>query len=265
MGRVITETVEIPSLGREKRLHVYLPDGAGTGNRSYPVLYMQDGHNLFDAKDSAFGSSWEVGQTLDAWERKTGENCIVVGIDCPSLLRFDEYSPWKNEHPESLPAVFRCGRVLGGEGEAYAAWFLGDLKKRIDSRYPTDRETTWLAGSSMGAVISLYAGFRHAENVRKIGAFSPAAWFAEASLLEFLARSARPEVGVWVDVGTAETSDPNDPSFPEQYLSGARKIRQALENRGTRELVYREIPGGIHHESAWAERFPGFVRWLFQA
>lgn len=265
MGRVITETVRIPSLGREKRLHVYLPDGAETGNRSYPVLYMQDGHNLFNADDAAFGTSWEVGMTLDAWERKTGRSCIVVGIDCPSLSRFDEYSPWKNEHPESLPEVFRCGRVLGGEGEDYADWFLGELKDSIDSRFPTDPKTTWLAGSSMGAVISLYAGFRHPGTVRKIGAFSPAAWFAETSLLDFLGRSARPEISVWVDIGTAETSDPKNPSFPEIYLSGARKIRQVLENRAVRELVYREIPGGIHHESAWAERFPGFVRWLFQA
>lgn len=265
MGRVITETAEIPSLGRNKRLHVYLPDDAQTESRLYPVLYMQDGHNLFEARDAAFGVSWNVGAVLDDWERKTGTNCIVVGIDSPSLLRFDEYSPWKNERPENLPEAFRCGRLLGGEGEAYADWFLGELKARIDSRYPTDPDRTWLAGSSMGAVISLYAGFRHPETVRKIGAFSPAAWFAETSLLDFLQRRTRPDIGVWLDVGTAETSDPKDPSFPDTYLSGTRKIRQALETGGIRDLVYREIPGGIHHESAWADRFPGFVRWLFQA
>lgn len=265
MGKVIAASARIPALNREKGLHVYLPEGAVSGNRRYPVLYMQDGHNLFEAKDAAFGASWRVGETLDEWEGRTGRNCIVVGIDCPSLSRFDEYSPWKNEHPEALPEVFRTGRILGGEGEIYAEWLLGDLKARIDAEYPTDPKTTWMAGSSMGAVISLYAAFRFPGIVGKVGAFSPAVWFAEDSLLHFLAASVSPETGIWLDVGTEETSDPRDPEFPGIYLSGARKILEVLEKRNVSELVYREIPGGIHHESAWAERFPGFVRWLFES
>jgi predicted alpha/beta superfamily hydrolase len=117
----------------------------------------------------------------------------------------------------------------------------------------------------MGAYLSLYAGFLHPGTFARIGVFSPALWFAEASMLEFLANRKEPYPDVWLDVGTDETSDETDPGFPRIYLSGARRIRDLLTDKGVRNLAYREIPGAVHSETAWAARFPDFVHWLFQA
>jgi predicted alpha/beta superfamily hydrolase len=264
MGKVIQASYPISQWNREKSLHIYLPEIAEIPSAGFPVLYMHDGHNLFDPETSAFGSTWKVRETLEEWEKKSGTGMIVVGIDCPSIERFDEYSPWPNAEPDRLPPAFRIGRRLGGKGETYAKWIIHELKPWIQTHFPVDPSRTWMAGSSMGAVISLFTAFRFPGKIPKIGAFSPAAWFAEAELLSFLRNHANSAVGVWLDVGTAETSDPENPSFPEIYLSGARKIREVLTQAPIRNLAYREIPGAIHHETAWAERFPDFIRWLFR-
>ncbi|HOW37548.1 MAG TPA: alpha/beta hydrolase-fold protein [Bacillota bacterium] len=262
MGQVIRASFWVSKWNREKSLHIYLPEIAEMPLSGFPVLFMHDGHNLFDPETSAFGSTWKVKETLEAWEKTSGIGIIVVGIDCPSIHRFDQYSPWPNADPEHLPPAFRIGRRLGGEGETYAEWIVSELKPWIQSHFPVDSSRTWMAGSSMGAVISLYTAFRFPGAIQKIGVFSPAVWFAEEELLAFLRNHENSEIGVWLDVGTEETSDSQNPAFPEIYLSGARKIHEIFTGVRIRDLRYREIPGGIHHETAWAERFPEFIRWL---
>jgi predicted alpha/beta superfamily hydrolase len=264
MGTLIMEKTRISSLNREKNMHIFLPSGYSAFSGGYPVLYMHDGHNLFDPSTSAFGAVWKVGETLDRMEKATGKACIVVGIDCPSPTRYDEYSPWPNPRMRDFHPSFPETRPVGGEGAAYVDWILQELKPDIDRRFRTEPSLTWMAGSSMGGLISLFAGFRHPEILSKIGVFSPAAWFAETELLKYLENLPYPDLGVYLDIGTAETSDAARPDFPEIYLSGARRIRKILEQNGQKNFWYREIPGGIHHETAWADRFPDFVGWLMK-
>lgn len=143
----------IPVMGgrRPRRVYVYVPEEARENPEArFPVLYMFDGHNVFFDADATYGKSWGMGDYLD----RTGTGLIVVGIDCNHRApngRLCEYSPFDFEDPE-------FGRVKG-RGKRFMDWLVEVLKPEIDRRYPTlpERETTWIAGSSMGGLMSLYA------------------------------------------------------------------------------------------------------------
>ncbi len=262
MANIELHMISIPALGRTKRVFVCLPADLGKGVRR-PVLFMQDGHNLFDPRDTAYGASWNVHQALDRLSRAGLSAPIVVGVDGGSPHRFDEYSPWVSTNLGTVKALLGDG-PHGGEGAAYVDWLADDLKPFIDKTYPTDPDRTWIAGSSMGGLISLYAACRRPETFSKIGAFSPAVWFAETESLACLSTSFPADAGAYVDIGTMETSDPANPAFPTIYLDGARRVRDALRKRGVADLLYVEDEGAIHHESAWERRFPRFLRWLLE-
>jgi len=262
MSKIIVETTFITKLNRPKTVHIYLPTGYD-GSTRFPVLYMHDGHNLFDASTSAFGTIWNVHQSLDKIEQETGMNLIVVGIDCPSPKRFDEYSPWINHEMREYKSYLQQDSA-GGEGEQYIDWLVRELKPSIDRRYCTNPNLTYLAGSSMGGLISLYAGYRYPDVFHKIGVFSPAVWFAKQSLLDYLDQSFDNRLGVYLDIGTAETSNASVTGFPKIYLTGARAVRDLLQKKGIRDLLYVEAEGEVHSEAAWAKRFPNFAQWILK-
>ena len=156
----IIEAFPAPELGGTRRLWLYLPPGYDTSDRRYPVLYMHDGQNLFDVATS-FAGEWEVDESLDALVREGRlPGLIVVGIDNAGDARLDEYSPWRDR---------QLGK--GGRGDAYAAFLIRTLKPHVDRTWRTlpDAAHTGIAGSSMGGLISLYAGLRHPEVFGRIG------------------------------------------------------------------------------------------------
>ncbi|MBI5958142.1 MAG: alpha/beta hydrolase, partial [Chloroflexi bacterium] len=159
----VCEAVYSPQLDNQRRLFVYLPPSYGQTGRRYPVVYMHDGQNLFDAALS-FSGEWQVDETLEALSAE-GIEAIVVGI--PNLdgeitgARLDEYGPF--------PSVLRGGR--GGRGAEYVAFIADTVKPLIDADFRTlpDRDHTSTAGSSMGGLISLYAFFARPEVFSRAG------------------------------------------------------------------------------------------------
>jgi enterochelin esterase-like enzyme len=120
-----------------RHVDVYLPKGYDpSGSTRYPVLYMHDGQNLFTTETAYGGVEWRIDEVIDSLQLKA----IVVGI-WNSPKRFDEYAP------------------LGAMSDAYLRFLVTELKPFIDSTYATkpDRENTFIMGSSMGGLISLYA------------------------------------------------------------------------------------------------------------
>lgn len=263
MSQVIVLEMELTVLKRQKTLHIYLPSGYAESTKRYPVLYMHDGHNLFDLKTSAFRAIWDVHHSLDEIESRSGQNMIVVGIDCPSDQRFNEYSPWVNVHIHDAIS-YLSNDQYGGEGDCYLEWIVKDLKPYIDNQYRTDPDKNWMAGSSMGALISLYAACRYPNVFRKIGAFSPAVWFAESELLACIKTNLSSDTAVFLSIGTNETSDNSRPDFPLIYRFGARKIFASLQKKGIQNIKYIEYENGIHSERSWAVQFPDFARWLLE-
>ncbi|HEU4470319.1 MAG TPA: alpha/beta hydrolase-fold protein [Flavisolibacter sp.] len=161
---VIDTAFFIPQLNRHRRVWIYLPaQYAGSGER-YPVVYMQDGQNVFDEASSAYGE-WGVDEALDSLPAGRRQ-AIIVAIDNGGSKRINEYAPYDME---------RFGK---GEGDMYVDFLAKTLKPYIDRNYRTKkgRDHSFVAGSSMGALISFYAVLKYPGVFGGAGIFSPAFW-----------------------------------------------------------------------------------------
>jgi predicted alpha/beta superfamily hydrolase len=247
-------------LGNTRTILVYLPAGYDEEpERRYPVLYMQDGQNLFDAATAYIGVEWSVDETLTRMIASGNvEPLIVVGISNTADRAF-EYAP-------------AADRARGGGGaNLYADFVVHDLKPFIDRTYRTKpgREHTGVMGSSLGGLVSLFLAWEHPEVFSKVGAMSTSYGWAEGQILSYIeGRPAPVGVRVWLDMGTAEDqTDRNADGVPD-IIERHRAMRDVLMEKGLsipRTLRYVEDEGGVHNERAWAARFPRAVEFLFPA
>ncbi|MDD5293705.1 MAG: alpha/beta hydrolase-fold protein, partial [Candidatus Izemoplasmatales bacterium] len=215
MSHIIGKRVFASILGYEKRLQIYLPDDL-SDERPIPLIIMHDGHNLFDPETAAFGVTWEAKAALNQIAQ-TGHPMIVVGIEADPDRRFDEYAPWESTTlPQLMPWL--GDRVYGGKGADYIKWIVEELMPDIQASYPIDPSCISLAGSSMGGYISLYGGFKYPDVFSHVGCFSPAVWFNETGLSDFIQTHFASHLALYLDMGTDETSNPEVDDFPRIYL-----------------------------------------------
>lgn len=266
MYRIENFTIHIGELGRDRTVRVYLPGDYDEEDKRYAVLYMHDGQNLFSEETASFGEAWRIQNALSKIEQEGRNGIIVVGIDCNlEGGRPDEYSPWVNEKlAEFIPSSsLQSG---GGEGDLYVEFLVKTLKPLIDTKYRTlkDRSNTFIAGSSLGAFISLYAGYKYKEIYSVIGAFSTAAWFKKDKLMEFIRDNFKKGTKVYLDVGTNETSDRKNEDFNSIYLKDTKDIAKLLLELGqdSEDLKLIIDEGAKHSETAWRTRFPLFLEWV---
>jgi predicted alpha/beta superfamily hydrolase len=237
----------------DRAVSVYLPPQyLESKERRFPVLYLQDGQNLFDGRTSYIaGKTWNANTTADRLtEAGEIEPVILVGIANTGLRRMAEYTPTRD---------FKMG---GGEGRSYGRLLIEELKPWIDSAYRTlpEAKNTGLGGSSLGGLISLYVGFAHPEVFGKLAVMSPSLWWDHRSILNAIEQQAKkPDLRIWLDMGTAEGL---------RHLRDADMLERLLLQRGWRsgvDLVYVKAQGGVHDERAWSDRFGGVLRFLFPA
>jgi predicted alpha/beta superfamily hydrolase len=232
----VLEAVRCAERANERDLQVYLPPSYDQEKKRYPVLYMQDGQNLFDEATS-FSAEWRVDESMEQLS-KVGVEAIVVGIPNMARERCDEYSPF----PDPL--------VGGGYGEAYLACLVGTMKPLVDRQFRTrpDRAHTGIMGSSMGGLISLYAFFRYPGVFGFAGAMSPALWFSQRAIFSHLETVTAAPGRIYLDVGTEEG---------ETVVEDARRMHALLLAKGYRRsesLLYVEDEGAGHNEAAWSQR-----------
>jgi predicted alpha/beta superfamily hydrolase len=155
----------IPQLDRDRMIRVLVPKDYWMSDRSYPVLYMQDGQNLFQAETAFGGRDWQLIATM--FKQPLRRQAIIVGIDNGEADRLNEYAPYKK------------GKTGGGEGDLYCKFIVETLKPFIDENYRTlpDRDNTGIAGSSMGGLLAYYAGLAYGNVFGKVGVLSPSIWF----------------------------------------------------------------------------------------
>ncbi len=240
-----------PITGKALRtVYVYLPgEAAENPDARFPVLYMFDGHNVFFDEDATYGKSWGMGEYLDA----TGTGLIVVAVDCNHRRpngRLSEYSPFTFDDPE-------FGHVVG-RGRRFMEWLTGTLKPVIDERYPTlpERETTWIAGSSMGGLMSLYAVTAFSDVFSRAAALSPSVWLVRRRMAELIEQAAYPpDTVVYMDYGAREMGN------HKGMLRCFRQTADALLEKGVL-LTSRIVPNGDHCEACWEEQIPFFMRIL---
>lgn len=252
---ILDTAFAIPQLGRTRRVWLYLPPDYATSGKWYPVLYMQDGQNLFDAATS-FAGEWGIDESLDSLHALGDPGIIVVGIDNGGTHRSNEYHPWPSA----------TGRFGGGEGTRYAEFLAETLKPYIDARYRTKpgRLDTGVGGSSSGGVIAMYAGLRYPDVFGRVLSFSPA-FFVNPQLFA-LARATLPRTPpsrFFLDAGLNETV----PALAAgEFARTQREMVDTLAAAGVdvaRDVRSLLPADGVHAEWFWRREFPAAYRWLF--
>ena len=239
--RIVDTAFFMPQLGRKRRVWIYLPKEYKSGTASYPVLYMQDGQNIFDDA-TAFAGEWKVDEYLD--NIQTGK-IIVVAIDNGDKKRMTEYNPYDNE---------KLGK---GEGKKYADFLVKTLKPFIDKKYRTekDKANTAIAGSSLGGLISLYATLKYPKVFGATGVFSPAFWLAPQIFTDIEKKGKKVSSKIYFYAGKLES---------EVMTSGTVKAYEAMSklSKATMQKVIRD--DGKHNESTWRTEFQLFYQWMNQ-
>lgn len=244
---VLSDNFPMNKLNKTRRVWVYLPqDYSASANKRYPVLYMQDGQNLFSASTAANGE-WEVDETLSELEKKENAGVIIVAIDNGGAERIDEYSPWNN--PE----------YGGGKGKEYLDFIAYSLKPCIDMLYRTkpDRLHTGIMGSSLGALVSLYAAFKYEQVFSKFGIFSPSLWLSDSIYMLPKTTCHKYPSKIYLMSGILESAT----QAQETY-----NMRDTLLKHGfAKEEVRCEIKNdGTHSEWFWKREFAECYNWLFE-
>jgi len=258
MSKIETFITAITPLNRFRTIRVYLPPGYRQNNETYSVLYMHDGHNLFTEETSGYGKIWDAHLALDHFYQKTGVKIILVGIDCEHKYRFDEYSPWPSATINKFIPALNIQKV-GGAGDKYIKWLAEELITLINSKYRTNG-INYMAGSSMGAYITLYGGLKYLNKFKKIGCFSTAFWFQKEKMTAFIKEKFNPNLAIYLDVGTDEGN--GNFKISQIYLKDTLEAAQIFKNLGVSDLKLYIDEGANHSETAWKKRFPLFIEWL---
>lgn len=237
---VLDTAFYMPQLNRKRRIWIYLPEDYALSKKSYPVLYMHDGQNLFDALTSSYGE-WGVDELMDSVPAK--KQWIIVGIDHGNTKRLTEYNPFDSKFGKA-------------EGDAYADFLAQTLKPYIDQRFRTKRDVsnTAIAGSSMGGLISFYTAFKYPALFSKAGVFSPSFWIAPHL---FAKVAAQPLVtnAFFLAGGKLEGKEMQD---------DMRRMHQLLLQKGSRKSTISMVEDGQHNERFWQKEMPRFLNWLNQ-
>jgi predicted alpha/beta superfamily hydrolase len=241
--QVIDTAFFIPQLNRHRRIWICLPADYATSKEKYPVLYMQDGQNLFDDATSAYGE-WGVDEAMDTLGPQYG-HAIIVGIDHGGSRRINEYSPYDME---------KYGK---GEGDQYVDFMAQTLKPFIDRHYRTRKEAahTFVAGSSMGGLISFHAILKYPKVFGAAGVFSPAFWITP-QLKTIDPKKAKALKGkIYFYAGAQESEH-----MVTDMLSVFGQLRRY--SKAKMETVIRAE--GRHSEATWRAEFPLFYEWLMK-
>lgn len=257
VGELLVQSINSPQLNNSRDILVWLPQSYHTSSKRYPVIYMHDGQNLFDAYTSYVGE-WRVDETMLLLEDE-GVEAIIVGIP-NTKERVVEYSPYPSY----------SSKIPDGRGEAYLAFIVDTLKPKIDQDFRTlsNRTNTGIAGSSMGGLISLYGFLKYPETFGFVGAFSPAYWFGNNAIFDTVRDHPFVDGKIYMDIGGREIvgAFQTVAGFAKQYLLNVRKLSELLREKGYDEkhMRYVEDPDGKHNEDAWARRLPDALRFLLK-
>ena len=233
--------------GKNRPLHIYLPDDYLSGMDRYPVLYFFDGHNLFSDDDATYGKCWGLKDFLDRWDHKL----ILVGIECghEGDERLSEYMPYR-------PLVTTRFAMYLPRGNKTMEWIVNEVKPMIDRDYRTlpDREFTGIGGSSMGGLMALYAG-AHYNHI-----------FSKAACVSSAISTIRPGSKFYLSWGTKEAFGIKDATKDDRSSRTYKWNRQAadvLERKGAEVMMYCQV-GGAHCEADWEKQNPIYMDYLWK-
>lgn len=244
--------ITIPELTGEetRKAYIYLPESYDfEPDRRYPVLYMFDGHNVFFDSHATYGKSWGMKEYMDF----TGTQLIIAAVECshsPDHGRLQEYSPFSFKDPE-------FGSITG-RGKITMDWMTGTFKDFVDSNFRTltDRHNTFIAGSSMGGLMSLYAVLEYNNIFSRAAALSPSISLVPSKVEQMISRSKPlPDTVIYMDYGELEMDTHHNMHRCFSRTASQLMMKPVL-------LTARIIPGGTHCEASWEQQLPFFMNTL---
>jgi enterochelin esterase-like enzyme len=252
------EEFEISSraLGLSRRITVWLPPGRIVSGDRFPVLYLNDGQNLFDPRRAFAGVTWQAADTaarLIEWGLLP--RIVIVGIDHGVTRRAREFLPVED------PLNPHSKRPLG---RRYAEFVVRELMPLVQRRFPVERRAsaTGFGGSSYGAVAALFTALEHPGVFGRLLLESPSLYIGRRYLLRRARTARRWPSRIYLGVGTAETrrADWND-----ETVGNVRGLEDILRLRGfgSRRLKVTVQEGATHSEGAWARRLPEALAFLY--
>jgi alpha-glucosidase len=238
---VSTFEIFSPELNVQKKIWVYLPKNYNASEKKYPVLYMHDAQNLFDATTSLTGE-WEADETLN----KMDAQLIIIGIEHGKEKIIDELTPYKSE------------KYGGGNGNNYLKFIVKTIKPTVDSIFRTKSNTknTAIFGSSLGGLISFYTVLNYPEIFGKAGIFSPSFWFSD-EIYTLMEKSGKTKARIFFLCGGQESED---------MVLDLKKMETLLDRNRCECLKLNKtmiIKDGLHNERLWRENFEQTAKWLF--
>jgi len=256
-GNLLLHELRSAIFGNTRLLRVWLPPAYDKSSSTrYPVLYLNDGQNLFDPATAFAGVHWQVGETASRLiaEQKIPP-LILVGID-NTKNRIREYVPYRSTDP----------RVFFAKGKDYPNFLRYELMPLIEGQYPvlTGPEHTGLGGSSLGGLITLYTQLVAPGLFGRALIESPSLFVANRKILEQSRPFREWPTRTYLATGTREVGDQEKDA---RIVGDVRELESILRAAGLddQRLKVRIDEGATHSESAWAARFPDALQFLFSA
>ncbi|SIR48452.1 alpha/beta hydrolase [Halanaerobium kushneri] len=231
-------------LNNSRKIRIYLPPSySAQKNKFYSVLYVHDGQNVFYGRESFSGDSWNLHQTAERLIRAEKiEEIIIVAADNMGKERLSEYA-----HQDG----YYRGKKVKARGFAYEKFIIRELMPFIEENYRVRKgpENTALMGSSMGGLVTFNIGLRRSDLFGKLAVMSPSFWWGKSSPLEKINSYNYHNLKsrIWLDTGEAEGKFM---SFTEDVISRLKELKRKFKL----DLIYYQVPGAVHSETAWAAR-----------
>lgn len=256
---------KLSPFNRDVTFRVMTPNGYEEGDRLYPVLYMNDGQDIFRDEDSFSGHSIRYADYYNDYSRFLPQ-IIIVGIDCPSTNRERsiQYAPYTKHF--DIPEWSSYENEVVGTGKEYIDWLTKELKPWIDEKYRTRKQGayTGIGGFSSGTLISTYAVLMYPDFFSRLLCISGSFYNWMDCLDNTLEQASTDHIRyIYLDVGTNEQGRL---TTAEQFVEGTRMMYERFTACGFDEsrLKYRLIKGLTHTQGGWRLRFPDAVRWIFR-
>ncbi len=262
VGRLDLLTLDDTTFGRTRTLRVWLPPGYEAVDAAYPVLYLFDGQNVFDAALSTYSQvEWSADETATRLI-EAGEIAplIIVGVDnAPGVARAEEYLAHPDIYFPNLPTHLRANDL--------PAFFRDDVFPAVEGRYRIDPDARVLGGASYGAIAALHVARLAPGLFAGVLAESPSLHVDDGRYLQDVAEA--PSF-VWPDkimanMGTHEGAMSCDEPAREEYITFAETLEGHLQaaGLGPDRLRVTIEACAIHSETAWARRLPDALRYFF--
>lgn len=244
------ESFLVSLFGEERRIRVYLP--SNMKDSTYPVLYMHDGQNVFGNEEAIGG----VGLELDDYLEKNDVGLIVVAIDQHSRERINEYCPWENG--DYTTKLLGKPSSDGGKGKEYVEFIVNELKPLIDSKYNTNPSDSYMAGISLGGLVTTYAACTYPHIFKRIAGFSSGFYRNQEEIERLLKMADLAQLEkVYLDCGTKEGGEKLAGPFLETNIA----IFEIIRKKGI-QAELKVIDGGEHNYQNFKKRLPNILSYL---